>query len=79
MNTDDTDLEVFRSAVRQALTPLVEVFRENIRNRGFADAISELERILAASERVLDDELGVLDQLLYEELSRALNQNGAQA
>ncbi len=76
---DDTDLEVFRGAVRQALTPLVEVFRENIQNRGFADAIGELERILAASERVLDEELGVLDQLLYEELSRALNQNGAQA
>jgi hypothetical protein len=76
---DDTDLEVFRGAVRQALIPLVEVFRENIQNRGFADAIGELERILATSERVLDEELGVLDQLLYEELSRALNHSGAQA
>jgi hypothetical protein len=75
----DTDLETFRAAVREALTPLVEVFRENIRDRAFAEAIGELERILAASERVLDEELGVLDQLLYEELSRALSQNGAQA
>lgn len=75
----DTDLETFRAAVREALTPLVEVFRENIHDRAFGEAIGELERILAASERVLDEELGVLDQLLYEELSRALNQNGAQA
>ena len=72
---DEPHLEQFRASVRAALAPLVSDFRRSIAKRPFADAILELERILAASERVLDEELEVLDQLLYEELSKALGSN----
>jgi hypothetical protein len=66
------DFDQFRAAVREALNPLIARFREGVRTRPFSEAIIELERVLEASERVLDEELEVLDQLLYEELSRAI-------
>jgi hypothetical protein len=66
------DFDQFRAAVRAALDPLIARFREGVRTRPFSEAIVELERVLEASERVLDEELEVLDQLLYEELSRAI-------
>ena len=72
---DEPHLEQFRASVRAALAPLVADFRASIAHRPFSEAILELERILSASERVLDEELEVLDQLLYEELSRALGSN----
>jgi hypothetical protein len=73
------DFEQFRAAVRAALNPLIAQFREQVRTRGFSDAIIELERVLEASERVLDEELEVLDQLLYEELSRAIGSQDQEA
>lgn len=76
---DDRYLDDFRVAVRASLSPLVEAFRHKIQSRPFGDAVQELERILSASERVVDEELGVLDQLLYEELSRRLNPENPQA
>lgn len=76
---DDKYLDEFRSSVRASLQPLVEAFRHRIISRPFGDAVQELERILSASERVVDEELGVLDQLLYEELSRRLNPDSPQA
>jgi hypothetical protein len=72
---DEPHIEQFRASVREALAPLVSDFRRSIAHRPFGDAILELERILSASERVLDEELEVLDQLLYEELSKALGNN----
>ena len=77
--SDEKYLEDFRNAVRASLAPLVEAFRQKIQSRPFGEAVQELERILAASERVVDEELGVLDQLLYEELSRRLNPDNPQA
>lgn len=77
--SDEKYLEDFRNAVRASLAPLVEAFRQKIQSRPFGEAVQELERILAASERVVDEELGVLDQLLYEELSRRLNPDSPQA
>jgi hypothetical protein len=68
----DNEIDQFRTAVREALNPLIARFREGVRTRPFSEAIIELERVLEASERVLDEELEVLDQLLYEELSRAI-------
>jgi hypothetical protein len=68
----DNEIDQFRAAVREALNPLIARFREGVRTRPFSEAIIELERVLEASERVLDEELEVLDQLLYEELSRAI-------
>jgi hypothetical protein len=68
----DKEIDQFRAAVREALNPLIARFREGVRTRPFSEAIIELERVLEASERVLDEELEVLDQLLYEELSRAI-------
>ena len=68
----DNEIDLFRAAVREALNPLIARFREGVRTRPFSEAIIELERVLEASERVLDEELEVLDQLLYEELSRAI-------
>ena len=68
----DNEINQFRAAVREALNPLIARFREGVRTRPFSEAIIELERVLEASERVLDEELEVLDQLLYEELSRAI-------
>jgi hypothetical protein len=68
----DKEIDQFRAAVREALNPLISRFREGVRTRPFSEAIVELERVLEASERVLDEELEVLDQLLYEELSRAI-------
>ena len=68
----DNEIDQFRAAVREALNPLIAHFREGVRTRPFSEAIIELERVLEASERVLDEELEVLDQLLYEELSRAI-------
>ena len=68
----DNEIDRFRAAVREALNPLIARFREGVRTRPFSEAIIELVRVLEASERVLDEELEVLDQLLYEELSRAI-------
>jgi CheY-like chemotaxis protein len=65
-------LEQFRSSVRQALHPMVVQFRDRIRESAFSDAVGELEKVLESAEAVLDEELDSLDQLLYEELSRAL-------
>jgi hypothetical protein len=76
---DDKYLEDFRASVRASLKPLVDAFRVRIVSRPFGDAVQELERILSASERVVDEELGVLDQMLYEELSRRLNPDNPQA
>jgi DNA-binding response OmpR family regulator len=65
-------LEEFRNSVRQALAPMVQHFRQRILETSFSDAVTELELILESAEAVLDEELEVLDQMLYEELSRAL-------
>ena len=65
-------LEQFRQAVRQALSPMVQHFRERITQTNFSDAVTELEHTLESAEGVLDEELEALDQLLYEELSRVL-------
>jgi DNA-binding response OmpR family regulator len=65
-------LEEFRNSVRQALAPMVQHFRQRILETSFSDAVTELEMILESAEAVLDEELEALDQMLYEELSRAL-------
>jgi hypothetical protein len=58
--------------VRQALAPMVQHFRQRILETSFSDAVTELELILESAEAVLDEELEALDQMLYEELSKAL-------
>jgi CheY-like chemotaxis protein len=65
-------LEQFRYSVRQALSPMVQHFKERILETSFSDAVTELENTLESAEAVLDEELEALDQLLYEELSKAL-------
>jgi DNA-binding response OmpR family regulator len=65
-------LEAFRNSVRQALAPMVQHFRHRILETSFSDAVSELELILESAEAVLDEELEALDQMLYEELSKAM-------
>jgi CheY-like chemotaxis protein len=70
--TEEETLERFRLIVRKALEPMLPLFRQRIQSSNFADAVDELERVLEATETVLDEELEVLDQLLYEELSRTL-------
>ena len=70
--SQEESLERFRQSVRQALSPMVQHFRESILQTSFADAVTELENTLESAEGVLDEELEALDQLLYEELSRAL-------
>jgi CheY-like chemotaxis protein len=70
--TEEETLERFRLIVRKALEPMLPLFRQRIQSSSFADAVDELERVLEATETVLDEELEVLDQLLYEELSRTL-------
>ncbi len=65
-------LEGFRLSVRQALSPMVQHFRERILETSFSEAVTELETTLENAEAVLDEELEALDQMLYEELSRAL-------
>jgi DNA-binding response OmpR family regulator len=70
--TQAESLERFRQSVRQALSPMVQHFRERILETSFTDAVTELENTLESAEGVLDEELEALDQLLYEELSRAL-------
>jgi DNA-binding response OmpR family regulator len=65
-------LEEFRNSVRQALAPMVQHFRQRILETSFSDAVTELELILESAEAVLDEELEALDQMLYEELSKAL-------
>jgi DNA-binding response OmpR family regulator len=72
--TEEETLERFRQIVRKALEPMLPLFRERIQHSTFADAVDELERVLEATETVLDEELEVLDQLLYEELSRTLSE-----
>jgi DNA-binding response OmpR family regulator len=72
--TEEETLERFRQIVRKALEPMLPLFRDRIKHSTFADAVDELERVLEATETVLDEELEVLDQLLYEELSRTLSQ-----
>jgi DNA-binding response OmpR family regulator len=73
MQTEEETLERFRQIVRKALEPMLPLFRQRIGSNNFADAVDELERVLEATETVLDEELEVLDQLLYEELSRTLS------
>ena len=70
--SQEESLERFRQSVRQALSPMVQHFRERILETTFTDAVAELENTLESAEGVLDEELEALDQLLYEELSRAL-------
>jgi CheY-like chemotaxis protein len=70
--TEEETLERFRLIVRKALEPMLPLFRQRIQSTSFTDAVDELERVLEATETVLDEELEVLDQLLYEELSRTL-------
>jgi CheY-like chemotaxis protein len=70
--SQEESLERFRQSVRQALSPMVQHFRERILETTFTDAVTELENTLESAEGVLDEELEALDQLLYEELSRAL-------
>jgi DNA-binding response OmpR family regulator len=65
-------LEEFRTSVRQALSPMVQHFRQRILETSFSDAVTELEMILESAEGVLDEELEALDQMLYEELSKAM-------
>jgi DNA-binding response OmpR family regulator len=73
IQTEEETLERFRQIVRKALEPMLPLFRQRIGSNNFADAVDELERVLEATETVLDEELEVLDQLLYEELSRTLS------
>ena len=71
--SEEETLERFRSVVRKALEPMLPLFKARIKSSNFSDAVEELERVLEATETVLDEELEVLDQLLYEELSRTLS------
>ena len=73
IQSEEETLERFRQIVRKALEPMLPLFRQRIGSSNFADAVDELERVLEATETVLDEELEVLDQLLYEELSRTLS------
>jgi CheY-like chemotaxis protein len=77
--TEEQTLERFRVIVRKALEPMLPLFRQRIQSNNFGDAVDELERVLEATETVLDEELEVLDQLLYEELSRTLTDEDRQA
>ncbi len=70
--SEEEALERFRLIVRKALEPMLPLFRQRIQSSTFTDAVEELERVLEATETVLDEELEVLDQVLYEELSRTL-------
>ncbi len=72
---DDSYLISFREHVRAALKPLVGELHTRIEGKNFTDAVGQLEALLGSSEQVLDEELGALDELLYEELSRSMGSN----
>jgi DNA-binding response OmpR family regulator len=76
---ENETFERFRQVVRGALAPLVSVFHERVNSQPFGDAVEELERVLSSAEMVLDEELEVLDQLLYEAMSKVLANAQAQA